>query len=97
MATYIVMIDFTEQGARNIKDSPNRELAFAEHAEQAGVTIKEVYWTFGERDGVLIIEGPDDRAMLSLLLSLAQAGNVKTHTLRAFDRSEMEALIAEAL
>ncbi len=93
MATYIVLIDYTDQGVRNIKDSPARATAFRETAAQKGVTVKELYWTTGGHDGVLILDAPDARTAASLLLSLGSSGNVRTHTLRAFDGAEMEQIL----
>jgi len=95
MATFITLIDYTEQGIKNIKDAPDRAAAFAEQARALGVTIKDLYWTSGAHDGFLVFEAPDGETASALLLSLAQAGNVSTQTLRAFDRSEMQAIIGK--
>ena len=70
MGTYITLIDYTEQGARTIAESPDRADAFIEAARASGVTVKDVYWTFGGHDGVLILEAPDDKSVSTLLLSL---------------------------
>jgi len=56
MATYIILANFTEQGIRNVKDSPNRADAFKDMARRAGVTVKEQYWTLGAHDIVAIVE-----------------------------------------
>jgi hypothetical protein len=37
MATYLVLINFTEQGIRNIKDSPKRAAAATELARDFGI------------------------------------------------------------
>jgi uncharacterized protein with GYD domain len=94
MATFIALIDYTEQGVRSIQESPQRTTIFAEQAKQMGVTVKDLYWTYGGHDGVLILEAPDEQAASALLLSLVRAGNVKTQTLRAYDRAEMEEILA---
>lgn len=96
MATYIVLIDFTEQGIRNIKDTAKRADVLVESAKSAGVTVKEVYWTMGAYDGVLILEAQDDETTASFLLSLGSFGNVRTKTMRAFSRSEIEGIVAKA-
>jgi len=96
MATFIALIDFTEQGIRSIQDSPSRADAFADLAGKLGVTVKDVYWTTGDHDGVLIVEAPDDQAAAALFLTLGRRGNVRTRTLRAFERSEFEAILARA-
>ena len=95
MATYITLLDYTETGIRSIKDSPKRAEAFTETARSAGIEIRGLYWTVGSHDGVLIYDASDDAAATALMLALTQAGNVRTTTLRAFDRSEMEAILAK--
>ena len=93
MATYIVFGNFTEQGIRNAKDSPKRKEAFKEMAKQLGVTVKDLYWTLGQYDIVLILEAQDDAAVAELGLSLGKLGNVRTQTMRAFGPSEVTKLL----
>ena len=92
MPAYITLANFTEQGARNIKESPQRYEAFKAAAEAAGVSIKSVHWTTGVYDIVLVSEGPED-AVMTLALKLATLGNVRTQTLRGFSASEMRKLV----
>lgn len=94
MATFIALIDFTDQGIAKIRDTTKRSAAFAEEARSLGVEVKEAYWTMGAHDGVLIFEAPDDETASALLLRLGSRGIVRTHVLRAFDRSEMDGILA---
>ena len=94
MANFIALIDYTDRGIGNIADSPKRASAIKEMAGKLGATIKDLYWTMGAHDGVVIFEAADDAAAASLMLGIARLGNVKTHTMRAFDRSEMESVLA---
>ncbi|MFT4541657.1 MAG: hypothetical protein ACI841_001266 [Planctomycetota bacterium] len=94
MATYIVMLDFTDQGIRQLEDSPQRADAFNTFAEKAGVRIVGQYWTIGSHDGVLILEAPTEEAAASVLMHLGNTGNVRTTTLRAFDWAEAQGLIS---
>lgn len=87
MATYITLASFTDQGIRNVKDSPDRFLAFKTAAEQLGVSVKAAYWTVGSYDLVLIVEGPEEAAT-TLLLKTGSLGNVRTQTLRGFAEQE---------
>lgn len=96
MATFIVLLDYTDQGIRNIKDSPHRADSFNEFAEKAGVQVHSQYWTIGSHDGVFIMEAPDDEVAASVLLHLAADGNVRTTSLRAYDWAQAQELIAEA-
>lgn len=81
---YVSLITFTDQGIRAIAQSPKRAAAFRKRAKAAGVKILSQLWTYGSCDGVLILEG-DETKILSVLAQLTAAGNVRTHTLRAFD------------
>jgi uncharacterized protein with GYD domain len=92
MPAYITLANFTNQGARAIKDSPDRFEAFKTLAEGAGVSIKSVHWTTGAYDIVLVSEGPEE-AMMTLNLKLAALGNVRTQTLRGFSLAEMRKLV----
>jgi len=93
MPAYITLANFTEQGARSIKDSPQRYEAFKSAAEAAGVSIKSVHWTTGAYDIVIVAEGPEE-AVLALALKTAALGNVRTQTLRGFTAAEMGKVVA---
>ncbi|GLR95120.1 uncharacterized protein with GYD domain [Bradyrhizobium liaoningense] len=73
MVTYVVLGNFTDQGARNVKDSPKRADAFKEMARSFGVTVKEIVWTQGRYDVVTVLEAPDEAAAMSLSLSSAMS------------------------
>jgi uncharacterized protein with GYD domain len=96
MVRFVVLLDYTQQGIAKVSETLSRAEAFSKAAQKAGVSVKSQYWTMGGHDGVLIVEGPDDQAVTALLVKLASDGNVRTHSLRAFDRAEMEAVLARA-
>lgn len=93
MPAYITLASFTDQGARAIKDSPERFEAFKSLAEASGVAVKSVHWTTGAYDIVLVTEGPED-ALMALNLKMAALGNVRTQTLRGFTTTEMRKLVS---
>lgn len=93
MATFISLTNFTEQGIRQVKDSPARAHAFTEMAKKLGVTVKAIYWTVGAYDMVVISEGSDE-AVTTALLTVGAAGNVRTLTLRAFDEEGMRKIVS---
>jgi len=95
MATYIVLASFTDQGIRNVKDTTKRADAVRSMATKFGVTAKDIFWTLGSYDVVAIFEAPDDAAMTALGLALGTAGNVRTQTLRAFSKDEMNGVLAK--
>lgn len=95
MPTYIVLAHFTDQGIRNIKDSPKREEAFRNLCDKVGARVKDVYRTMGRYDLVAIVEAPDDVTMSAILYSVGSLGNVRTETLRAFTRQEADQALAK--
>jgi len=95
MATYIVLTSFTEQGIRNIKETTKRADAVKALAKKFGATAKEFFWTLGSYDVVAIFEAPDDASMTALGLAIGAGGNVRTQTLRAFPRDEMNGVLAK--
>ena len=94
MATYISLMNFTDQGIRKVKDSPVRFKAFRAMAEKVGVTIKSVYWTVGNYDIVIVMEGPEE-AVTSALLKGGSLGNVRSQTLRAFTADEIKRMLSK--
>ncbi|OAF17155.1 GYD domain-containing protein [Bradyrhizobium neotropicale] len=97
MVTYVVLGNFTDQGVRNVKDSPKRADAYKEMAKTFGVTVKEIVWTQGRYDVVTVLEAPDEAAAMSLSLSLSALGNVRTETLRAFSAADMTKIVGKML
>ena len=95
MGTYIVLISFTEKGAKAVRETVKRADAFRKMGKKAGVTVKDVYWTLGAHDGVVMYDAPDDATITAFLLSAAEAGFVKTETLRAFSEPEMKKIIGK--
>jgi uncharacterized protein with GYD domain len=90
MARYVSLLRFTDQGARNIKDSAARALAFRRDAEKLGITVEAQFWTTGRCDGVLILSG-DERLILRCLTQLASLGNVRTETSQVINAEELKA------
>ena len=97
MVVYVVLSKFTDQGIRNVKESPKRAEAFKQMAQTLGVTVKEIFWTQGRYDIVTIVEAPDEASAMSLDLSLGALGNVRTETLRAFSAAEMATAVGKMI
>jgi uncharacterized protein with GYD domain len=92
MSTYVVLVNFTDQGIRTIGDSPKRYEAFKTLAEKLDVQIKSTFWTVGPYDIVTTLEGADE-AVTAALLKLGSLGNVRTHSLRAFSADEFGRIV----
>ena len=84
MATYIVLSSFTDQGVRTVKDTTKRADA-----------VRELARKMGKYDVVATFEAPDDASMTALSLAIAGAGNVRTQTMRAFSKDEMNGIIGK--
>ncbi|WP_233851032.1 GYD domain-containing protein [Paraburkholderia sp. HD33-4] len=93
MATYVVLLQFTDQGIRTIKNTAQRAGQAAEMAKSFGCEMKQIYWTLGEYDLVSVIDATDEQSFLAFGFALGSAGNVRTKTLRAFDKDEISAVI----
>ncbi len=94
MPHYVVLFDWTDQGVRSARDSVERVGdATGLAKEKYGVTIGRVYWTVGAHDLVGLMEAPDVESLSAFLLELGSAGNIRTTTMRAFDRDEMSEIL----
>jgi uncharacterized protein with GYD domain len=96
MAINVSLVNFTDQGIRNIKDSPQRARAFRELCKQQGVQVRDMLWTTGPYDLVVITEGPEE-ALTSVLLSVAKLGNVRTQSLRAMDQETWQRVLEKVI
>jgi uncharacterized protein with GYD domain len=97
MLTYVVLTKFTDQGIRNVKDSPKRAEAFKQMAKTFGVTVKDLFWTQGRYDVMTIVEAPDEFSAMALNLSLSALGNIRTESLRAFSAAEMANIVGKMI
>ncbi len=95
MATYIVLFGFTEQGIRNIKDSPDRVVKAKQSFQDMGASVKAFYGLLGHQqyDTMFIVEAPNDETMAKAVLAVAMLGNVRTQTLRAFTEDEFRRIV----
>ena len=94
MATYISLVNYTDQGIRNVKDSPKRVDAAKKLLKTLGGELKDLYLAMGTYDLIIVLEAPNDEVMAKFALALASAGNVRTTTLKAFPEAEYRRIIA---
>jgi uncharacterized protein with GYD domain len=91
---YIMLLQWTDQGIKNFKDTTRRTDAAKREAERIGGKFT-VYWTFGKYDIVCILEAPNDEAAMEFGLKVGSLGNVRTTTLRAFTEEEIAKIIGK--
>ena len=93
MPTYVALINWTDQGIRTVRETLDRADKFEQLAQKHGASLEQVYWTVGPYDIVAIIEAPDDESVTAVLLEGSSLGNIRTTTLRAYDRDQMTGII----
>ena len=93
MATYLMLLNWTDQGIRNVKESPKRLDAAKKLANELGGEITTVYMTQGSIDLALVAEMPNDEKVASFVLKLGSLGNVRTTTLKAYSEDEYRKII----
>jgi uncharacterized protein with GYD domain len=94
MTTYICLVNWTDQGVRQIKESPRRLDAAKKALNNMGGDFKSVFLTMGDFDLVITYEAPDDAVAARFTLQLGMLGNVRTRTLKAFPESAYREIIA---
>jgi uncharacterized protein with GYD domain len=95
MPRFVSLLNWTDQGVRNFKDTLDRAEAAQDVAKQLNGSL-ELYWTLGEFDIVAVSEFPDDESATAFLLKVGSLGNVRTKTMRAFTAQEMGNVIGRA-
>lgn len=96
MPSYIVLMNWTDQGVKSFKDSVDRADAAEIALSPAGIRFTDLRWTVGAHDLIATLEAPDEETLVAALLTLAAQGNLRTTTLRAFTAEEMRGVIAKA-
>jgi uncharacterized protein with GYD domain len=95
MTTYVVLVNWTDKGIVNVRDTEKRLAGGVKAAKDFGVKLKEAYWTLGGYDMVSIMEAPDDESLSAHLLHVCSEGFIRTTTLRAFDKGAFDKVIAK--
>ena len=93
MGKYVLLGNWTDQGARDVKNTVKRSRAAREAFAAMGVNAREWFFTLGQYDVILTVDAPDDETLTRATLALALQGNLRTTTLRGFGEKEMEAIV----
>ncbi len=94
MPTYISLLNYTQKGIENMKESPARLQKAREAAAAAGGELKQFYLTLGQYDAIVISEAPSDELYASHIMAIAAAGAIRSQTLRAFTEDEYRKIVA---
>jgi len=93
MPTYIALANWTDRGAAQVKESPQRVDLARKALKEMGGEFRTLYMTMGDYDLVLIYEAPDDAVAARFTLMLGQLGTVRTRTLKAFPEAAYREII----
>ena len=95
MSDYIMLINYTDQGVRNIKSSPKRADAARFLAKSCGAEMKDLYLTLGQYDMIIKVEAEKDALVAKFDLALRSIGNIRSSVLRVFTEQEFRDIVAE--
>lgn len=93
MVTYVMLLNWTDQGIKNVKDSPKRLDAVKKLAKDLGGEVKSFYMTLGAYDLVLILDMPNNDKQAAFALKLGSSGNVRSTTLKAFPEEDYRRIL----
>ena len=94
MPVFVVLGNWTDEGFKNAIDAPGRIKETHKAVAAAGGKM-QLYYTLGEYDFIMVVDVPDDKAIVKTLVWLGSKGNVRTKTLKAWTEDEAAAVLAE--
>jgi uncharacterized protein with GYD domain len=94
MPTFICFLNWTDQGAKNAKDSGKRYQAAKGMAENLGGRLLSAYVTTGQYDVVATVEMPNGEAMVKFASAISATGNARTTTVRGYTPDEFSRLVS---
>jgi uncharacterized protein with GYD domain len=96
MPTYVSLVNWTDQGIKNFRDTVRRAEDYRGLVDKSGGQVRQLLWTLGEYDLVAVTDFPDDETATAVALQTAAGGNVRTTTMKAFDAEQMSGIIQRA-
>jgi uncharacterized protein with GYD domain len=94
MVKGVILVDWTDQGRRAIKDSPDRAEASKAEAAKLGVQVRDLFFTpSGPHDAAMVIEAEGPEPINKLMANIQSLGNVKMKFVRAFSIAEMRKMV----
>ena len=94
MPTFMLSMNFTDQGIRNIKQAPKRAEAARDLGKKLGVEVKHLYLTSGESDLVAFVDTPSGDNVAKFALALGSFGSIRTRTARVWSADEYMKLVS---
>ena len=95
MGKYVLLLNWTDQGIKNVKDTIKRAESFKSYLERRGGKLTDLFYTFGQYDLVVTAELPSDEIAMSVSLGSGALGNVRVTTIKAFGLDETRRIADE--
>jgi uncharacterized protein with GYD domain len=95
MKTYVSLVNWTDQGIKEFRDTIDRAEEFSKLVQNSGGRVREMMWTVGEYDMVCVADFPDEETGVAALLKAGSLGNIRSNTLPAFSADEMSSILAK--
>ena len=95
MGKYVLLLNWTDQGIKNVKDTIKRAESFKSYLERRGGKLTDLFYTFGQYDLVVTAELPSDEVAMSVSLGTGALGNVRVTTLKSFGLDETRRIVDE--
>jgi len=93
MPMFVTLYKFTDQGIRNVKDSPNRLDTAIKAADAVGIKVLGAYYTLGEYDLVVVSESTNEEVAVAHTLAVNSLGNVRSVTMRAYTPADFAEIV----
>ena len=93
MPAYVMLLKWTDQGIRDVKDTVTRSRQLTAALEKVGGKAIAIYYTQGRYDMITVGEVPNEETAMAFAVTMGKSGNVRTETLRAFSLNEMEGIL----
>ena len=79
MPHYMTQFSYTPEAWKALTQKPTNRLdGFRALAEKMGLKVIAAYYAFGEFDGVIIIEAPDDTSAAAAVIAAVTPGHIRS-------------------
>ncbi len=95
MAKYVILVNWTEQGVANARDTVSRTEKARDLAKQHGSDFDLFLWTLGRHDVIAVLDAPDDETAAAIAMAVSGQGAIRTETLRAFTADEVGSIVGK--
>lgn len=88
MGKYVILSRLTDEGAKTLKENPERIKEVNKELEKMGVKVLEQFVVLGQYDFVNIVEAPNELTVAKAMTELASRGTIRTMSMPAIPVDE---------